>query len=119
MSTIYRKWLDDLGRKKILFISLSLFLAATVMYFGAQSLFLLLALRFLHGIGFGMATTATGTIVTDVAPAHRRGEALAYFGVFMSLPMVIGPFLGLTIISHFHSLYYLSFVPYFHCLHFY
>ncbi len=33
------KWLDDLGRKKILFISLSLFLAATVMYFGAQSLF--------------------------------------------------------------------------------
>lgn len=86
------KWLDDLGRKKILFISLSLFLAATVMYFGAQSLFLLLALRFLHGIGFGMATTATGTIVTDVAPAHRRGEALAYFGVFMSLPMVIGPF---------------------------
>ncbi len=62
------------------------------MYFGAQSLFLLLALRFLHGIGFGMATTATGTIVTDVAPAHRRGEALAYFGVFMSLPMVIGPF---------------------------
>ncbi|HDR3502781.1 TPA: MFS transporter [Bacillus anthracis] len=95
------KWLDDLGRKKILFISLSLFLAATVMYFGAQSLFLLLALRFLHGIGFGMATTATGTIVTDVAPAHRRGEALAYFGVFMSLPMVIGPFLGLTIISHF------------------
>ena len=59
------------------------------MYFGAQSLFLLLALRFLHGIGFGMATTATGTIVTDVAPAHRRGEALAYFGVFMSLPMVM------------------------------
>ncbi|MGF9966083.1 MFS transporter [Bacillus rhizoplanae] len=95
------KWLDDLGRKKILFISLSLFLAATVMYFGAQSLFLLLALRFLHGIGFGMATTATGTIVTDVAPAHRRGEALGYYGVFMSLPMVIGPFLGLTIISKF------------------
>ncbi|WP_242143279.1 MULTISPECIES: MFS transporter [unclassified Bacillus cereus group] len=95
------KWLDDLGRKKILFISLSLFLAATVMYFGTQSLFLLLALRFLHGIGFGMATTATGTIVTDVAPPHRRGEALAYYGVFMSLPMVIGPFLGLTIIAHF------------------
>ncbi|MDM5155490.1 MFS transporter [Bacillus sp. DX1.1] len=95
------KWLDDLGRKKILFISLSLFLAATVMYFGAQSLFLLLALRFLHGIGFGMATTATGTIVTDVTPPHRRGEALGYFGVFMSLPMVIGPFLGLTIISRY------------------
>ena len=70
------KWLDDLGRKKILFISLSLFLAATVMYFGTQSLFLLLALRFLHGIGFGMATTATGTIVTDVAPAHNAVKHL-------------------------------------------
>lgn len=48
-----------------------------------------------------MATTATGTIVTDVTPPHRRGEALGYFGVFMSLPMVIGPFLGLTIISRY------------------
>ena len=47
-----------------------------------------------------MATTATGTIVTDVTPAHKRGEALAYYGVFMSLPMVM-VLLGLTIISHF------------------
>ena len=61
------------------------------MYFGAQSLFYYLPFAS-YMVLFGMATTATGTIVTDVAPAHRRGEALAYFGVFMSLPMVIGPF---------------------------
>lgn len=48
------KWLDDLGRKKILFISLSLFLAATVMYFGAQSLFyyLLFASYMVLGLGW-------------------------------------------------------------------
>jgi MFS family permease len=97
-----RKWIDELGRKKILFISVLLFLAATVMYFGAQSLFLLLALRFLHGVGFGMSTTATGTIVADIVPPHRRGEGLGYYGMFMSMAMVIGPFWGLAVVSHYN-----------------
>jgi len=32
----------------------------------------------LHGIGWGAATTAATTLIADIAPPRRRGEAMAY-----------------------------------------
>jgi MFS family permease len=95
-------WVDKFGRKKIVFASLALFLASTVMYLGIKTLLLLLALRFLHGIGFGVGTTATGTAAIDLIPEQRKGEGIGYYSMFMSLAMVIGPFVGLLVIEH-HS----------------
>lgn len=94
------KWIDEIGRKKILMISMVIFTVASALYFTADSLPMLLAVRFLHGAGFGMATTATGAIVADIVPAERRGEGLGYYAMFMNLAMVIGPFTGLTIIQY-------------------
>jgi MFS family permease len=94
------KWLDELGRRKILLASLLVFAVSSPLYFWADSTPALLALRFLHGIGFGMATTATGAIVADIVPNERRGEGLGYYAMFMNLAMVIGPFAGLTIVQY-------------------
>ena len=52
------------------------------MYFGAQSLFYYLLFASYMVLGLGWQTT--GTIVTDVAPAHRRGEALAIRRIYES-----------------------------------
>jgi predicted MFS family arabinose efflux permease len=76
------------------------FAVSSLLYFWADSTPALLALRFLHGIGFGMATTATGAIVADLVPNERRGEGLGYYAMFMNLAMVIGPFAGLTIVQY-------------------
>src|SRR5699024_3001802 len=84
----------------MLYFSLGIFFLATVLYLMANSFGWLLALRFFHGIGFGIATIATGTIVADIIPEHRRGAGMGYFALFMNLAMVIGPFLGLTIIQY-------------------
>jgi len=94
------KWLDEYGRKKILLAALIIFAVASLLYFWTDSIPLLLALRFVHGIGFGMATTATGAIVADIIPDERKGEGLGYYGMFMNMAMVIGPFAGLTIIQY-------------------
>ncbi|MBY0122953.1 MFS transporter [Bacillus sp. S/N-304-OC-R1] len=94
------KWLDELGRKKILLFAVFIFAISSILYFWTDSLPLLLALRFVHGIGFGMATTATGAIVADLIPNERKGEGLGYYAMFMNLAMVIGPFTGLTIIQY-------------------
>ncbi len=96
-------WLDEFSRKKIVFISLTLFLACTVLYLGIKSFTILLVLRFVHGIAFGIATTATGAIAVDLIPDRRKGEGIGYYSLFMSLAMVIGPFAGLTIMSHYNS----------------
>jgi MFS family permease len=94
------KWLDELGRKKLLLAAVCLFFASTVLYLGVNSVGLLLALRFLHGASFGMGTTATGTIANDVIPEQRKGEGIGYYALSINLAMVVGPFLGLTLAAH-------------------
>jgi MFS family permease len=92
-------WLERYGKKKILFFALLLFSIATCFYFVIDSISGLLILRFIHGIGFGMSTTATGAIVADILPDSRRGEGMGYFVLSTTIAMVIGPFIGLTTIS--------------------
>jgi predicted MFS family arabinose efflux permease len=96
------KWLGELGRKKILLAGLILFSAISIVYLGVNSVLFLLVLRLFHGISLGTSTTATATLASDWSPDHRKGEALGYFAMTMSLAMVIGPFVGLTIINHFN-----------------
>lgn len=99
------KWMDEWNRKKIVSFALVLFMICTAMYPFIHHYGVLLAIRFLHGIGFGMATTAAGAVAIDLVPDRRKGEGIGYFSLFMSLAMVVGPFLGLTIMqSHNNAL---------------
>ena len=59
--------------------------------------------RIIHGVAFGVASTATGTISAGIIPNERRGEGTGYFAMSMNLAMAIGPFIGLFITQHFHS----------------
>ncbi|WP_078411600.1 MFS transporter [Priestia abyssalis] len=90
------KWIETFGRQIILISSLLIFFIASIFYMMADSTMSLLILRFFHGIGFGMATTAAGAIVADIIPDSRRGEGMGYYAMAMNLAMVIGPFVGLT-----------------------
>ncbi|HEY2493260.1 MAG TPA: MFS transporter [Paenibacillus sp.] len=94
------KWLDEMSRKTIVLMSLILFTLCAVSYLFIQDYYLLLMVRFVHGIAFGISATATSAIVLDVIPKERKGEGIGYFSLFMSLAMVIGPFLGLFMTSH-------------------
>lgn len=55
------------------------------------------AYSFFHGGTFAIATTSTNTTAINIIPEHRKGEGISYFSLFMSLAMVIGPFVGLSI----------------------
>ncbi|WP_400241563.1 MFS transporter [Niallia sp. JL1B1071] len=91
--------MQKVGKKAIFLTSLLIFLVASIFYIFTDSLSGLLIVRALHGIGFGMATTATGTIVADILPSSRRGEGMGYYSMSMNLAMVIGPFIGLQAIN--------------------
>lgn len=93
------KWLDEINRKKLLVGSVIMFAACSLFYVWIDNYALLLVLRFVHGISFGIAATTTSTVVLDVIPKERKGEGIGYFTLFMSLAMVFGPFIGLSVSS--------------------
>ncbi len=94
------KWITQIGYKRALVLGIALSLLMTLLYFGASSLFLLLIFRFLHGVGFGITTTATATIVSIIIPKKRGGEGIGYFGLSQILATAVGPFIGLLLSRH-------------------
>ncbi|MCL6570593.1 MAG: MFS transporter [Bacillus sp. (in: Bacteria)] len=93
------QWLERTGHKKVLLTALLIFAGASILYFFPSTITGFLLIRLLHGIGFGMATTAAGAIVADLIPISRRGEGMGYFIMSTNLAMVLGPFVGLTTIQ--------------------
>jgi len=94
------KYIERIGRKKMLFGGLSLFLLAMLLYFAVENLDLLLLVRFIHGAAFGVAATAMAIAVMDIIPRERLGEGISYFSMSSTLAMTIGPFLGVFIGQH-------------------
>jgi MFS family permease len=93
------QWLERGSNKKVLLTALIIFAAASLLYFFPNTVTGFLIIRLLHGVGFGMATTAVGAIVADLIPGSRRGEGMGYFVMSTNLAMVLGPFIGLTAIQ--------------------
>lgn len=102
-AVIVRPWfgnlLDRRGRKVILLIGVGIFLVSVLAYNVAFSILTLLALRVVHGIGWGASTTATGTMASDVIPAVRRAEGMGYYGLASTIAMSLGPALGLYLVK--------------------
>jgi MFS family permease len=92
--------IEDVGSRKILIIGSLLFIATTALYYAAINLLLLIIIRFIHGIVFGAASTATGTIVAQIIPHGRRGEGLGYYSMGTILAVALGPFAGVLLIQH-------------------
>lgn len=91
--------IDRRGRKGMLLLGTAVFLAAALAYHFTRTVGSLLALRLLHGSGMGFFTTAASAVITDLAPAARRGEAMGYFGLAANLAMAVGPALGIWLVS--------------------
>ncbi|WP_101842277.1 MFS transporter [Halobacillus sp. Marseille-P3879] len=102
-------WVETVGRMPVLLIALSIFGISSILYVTTDSLIAILLIRFLHGVGFGMGTTVLGALAADVVPSQRKGEGMGYFAMSMNFAMVIGPFLGLTLIQSFsYSIMFIS-----------
>lgn len=89
---------DKRGRKNVLIAGLLVFLVSMLLYNYTTSVASLLLLRVFHGIGWGAATTAATTLIADISPQHRRGEAMGVFGMSANVAMAIGPSLSFVLL---------------------
>ncbi len=92
--------IEGIGSKKVLLASTMLFIVTSALYFAAVSMSLLIIIRLLHGIVFGAASTATGTIVAQIIPPSRRGEGIGFYSIGAILAVAVGPFIGIFLIHH-------------------
>ncbi len=90
---------DRRGRKNILVAGMIVFLAAMFLYNYATSIPLLLLLRIFHGLGWGAATTAATTLIADIAPPSKRGEAMGIYGMAANIAMAISPPLSMFLLN--------------------
>jgi MFS family permease len=95
------KEISRIGSKKMLVGGILFFVLITALYLIPSNIYVLLIIRFLHGVGIGFASTATGTIVAQVVPASRKGEGISYFSLSVILSTAIGPLIGLAMINEF------------------
>ncbi|WP_409292537.1 MFS transporter [Peribacillus sp. SCS-37] len=92
--------------KMTLILSMFFVLATIIASFGKETFAVLIVLRILQGICFGIITTLLATLATSMIPDGRLGEGIGFFGMATSLGTSFGPMAALTIVhsSSFNNL---------------
>ncbi|MGV4986833.1 MDR family MFS transporter [Streptomyces sp. NRAIS4] len=95
VSTLLCGKLGDLyGRKRVLQLAVSVFLAGSLLSGIATSLPLLASSRALQGIGGGGITSLVLAITGDLASPRRRARLQAALGTVAALALIAGPLCG-------------------------
>ncbi|MFJ5714290.1 MFS transporter [Neobacillus sp. NPDC093127] len=97
-------------RKSLVITGAIMLLLITILYPISQVVVIFLLFRFVHGLVWGWSTTVNGTAAVDVIPNSRLGEGMGYFGLSITIGMIIAPSLGIFIykITSFTNLIYIS-----------
>lgn len=91
--------IDTLNRKPFYVI---MFLVFTFV-FGGYAIFtsfaLLMVVRILQGVVWGVIIPLGNTLAIDIMPSERRGTGIGIFGMSSNLAMALGPVVGLVLLD--------------------
>jgi len=91
---------DKFGRTKLLILGAFLCTIACTLYNFATIISLLIFIRILHGIGFGIHSTTGGAVAADVIPKSRMAEGIGIFGLYGTIAAAVAPGIALSIIGN-------------------
>lgn len=106
------KYVELVGRKRMLLAALLAALLMSGLYFFISSLAMLYIVRFLHGITYGLASTCSSDIIAKIIPVSRRGEGLGYYALSVTVSTAVGPLLGMTLAHDYSMVFTVGFVMY-------
>lgn len=90
---------DRIGRRVLIVGGALVIAAMTALYGLVESLAWLAGVRFVAGIGEAAFFVGAATMITDLSPVERRGEAVSYWSVAVYGGLAFGPVLGEAVLG--------------------
>ena len=95
------KLADVVGRMPVIAFGAIVCIVCSSLYPLLSSVSMFLLLRLVHGFSAGFTPTAISAYIADIAPVHRRGEAMGLIGVSINIGSSLTPPIGSWIATHY------------------
>ncbi|PZU93926.1 MAG: MFS transporter [Chelatococcus sp.] len=102
VTPLYGKFSDIHGRRVTMLGGIAIFVVGSIACALAPTLWLLVAARFVQGLGGGGLIALAQTIIADMVPPKERGRYQVYFAAVFMSSSVLGPVLGGFIAERLH-----------------
>lgn len=94
-------FVDRMGSRRVTLVAVAVTTVIVAIYIPADSLAVLLVVRFLHGFAYSFATTAIMTMIQSIIPAQRRSEGTGYLSLGTTFAAAVGPAFSLMMVNQF------------------
>lgn len=92
---------DKFGRRPLLILGMCILFVFNCSYFVISGIAIILLVRFLQGIGWGMTSTVLATIMSDIVSDERRGEGTGYFALSIILGTSFATVVGIEVMKRY------------------
>ena len=91
--------LDRFGRIGTMISGIAIMACMVVSYAVFPIIGVIIGLRVIHGLGWGLGSTATSTIAADIIPKKRFAEGMGYFALTNAVSGAIAPALSIFLVQ--------------------
>ena len=91
--------LDRFGRSGMLIGGIALSAVTIAAYAIFPVVGVILGIRLLHGIGWGVGSTATSTIAADIIPKRRFAEGMGYYALTAAISSALAPAVSVELVQ--------------------
>jgi EmrB/QacA subfamily drug resistance transporter len=98
---VYGRLGDALGRKRMMFVALAVFIGASLLCAVAGSIIALTGARLLQGLGGGGLMTLSQALIAEAVPPRERGRYQGYLSGMYATAATFGPVAGGWLTQHF------------------
>jgi EmrB/QacA subfamily drug resistance transporter len=104
---VYGRLGDAIGRRKMMFVALGVFIGASVLCAASGSILMLTLARLLQGAGGGGLMTLSQALIAESVPPRERGKYQGYLSGMYASAATFGPVAGGYLTQHFgwHSVF--------------
>ncbi|HVY13578.1 MAG TPA: MFS transporter, partial [Rhodopila sp.] len=98
---VYGRLGDALGRRRMMFVAIAVFVLASVLCALSTSILMLTAARLLQGAGGGGLMTLSQALIAEAVPPRQRGKYQGYLSGMYATAATFGPVAGGWLTQHY------------------